>query len=198
MSVESLGMIEVRGYLGAVVAADAALKAADVDLQDVQITSGGLVTVLLRGDVSAVNASVDAGVSSIDQLGCLISQHVISRLDGQVDKMTTPPKAPNPTPQSKVEKEEKVTTQKVAKDEKPQESAPKVTKDQPSVTHKDKNEVKPNWVTSKEKLETMKVTELRHQAYQMNLQTMSKAQIMRSNKNSLIKAILSDLERRHK
>lgn len=191
MSVESLGMIEVRGFLGAVVAADAALKAADVELQDVQITSGGLVTVLLRGDVSAVNASVDAGVSSIDQLGCLISQHVISRLDGQVDEMTTPPKGPTEKPKP-VKTEEKPSTPNVAK-------APSadVTKDnEADDVQETKNMPQPGWVTSEAKLEKMKVTELRHQAYQMDLQTMSKAQIKTANKNSLIKAILSDIERR--
>lgn len=192
MSVESLGMIEVRGYLGAVVAADAALKAADVDLQDVQITSGGLTTVLLRGDVSAVNASVDAGVSSIDQLGCLISQHVISRLDGQVDEMTTPPK--NPTDDS-----DKNADTSNAEETDNDDSKKSLTKNVSAANDlAKKDEIKPNWVTSREKLEKMKVTELRHQAYQMNLQTMSKAQIKMGSKNNLIKAILSDIERRRK
>ena len=183
MSVESLGMIEVRGFLGAVVAADAALKAADVDLQDVQITSGGLVTVLLRGDVSAVNASVDAGVSSIGQLGCLISHHVISRLDGQVDKMTTPPQPPKDEHDSG-QKEKNSLQQDTSNNQ----LADGVKKQDDITNH--------TWVTSKEKLEKMKVTELRHQAYQMNLQTMSKAQSKMGSKNNLIKAILSDIERR--
>lgn len=186
MSVESLGMIEVRGFLGAVVAADAALKAADVNLQDVQITSGGLVTVLLRGDVSAVNASVDAGVSSIDQLGCLISQHVISRLDGQVDEMTTPPKGPTEE-QKSGEIEENPSSADVSKAN---------TATASDNAQKTKDTLKPDWITSKEELEKMKVTELRRQAYQMNLQMMSKTQIKRGSKNSLIKAILSDIERR--
>ncbi|WP_054732711.1 BMC domain-containing protein [Secundilactobacillus similis] len=87
MAVESLGMIEVRGFLGAVVAADAALKAANVQLSDMPITRGGLVTVLLTGDVAAVNASVDAGVAIIEDFNCLISQHVIARMDNQTAVM---------------------------------------------------------------------------------------------------------------
>lgn len=96
MAVESLGMIEVRGFLGAVVAADAALKAANVDLQDATITRGGLVTVLLIGDVAAVNAAVDAGVSSIENMGCLISNYVIARMDEQTNQMTIPPAPKGP------------------------------------------------------------------------------------------------------
>lgn len=172
MSAESLGMIEVRGYLGAVVAADAALKAADVELQSVQIISGGLVTVLLRGDVSAVNASVDAGVASIGELDCLVSQRVIPRLDMQVNGLTSPKK-------------------KVA-------SYPKATEKVEVKSGEPSKKLDSNWATSKEQLEKMKVTELRHQAYQMNLATMSKAQIKMSNKERLITAILSDIERRNR
>lgn len=96
MTVESLGMIEVKGFLGAVVVADAALKAAEVDLRDLRITRGGLVTVLLTGDVAAVNAGVDAGIASIDQFDCLISEHVIARMDGQTNAMVQ-----SPTPELK-------------------------------------------------------------------------------------------------
>ena len=68
MAIESLGMIEVKGFLGAVVSADAALKASDVSLLDLEITRGGLVTVLLIGDVAAVNAAVDAGNRTLNSI----------------------------------------------------------------------------------------------------------------------------------
>lgn len=104
MAVESLGMIEVRGFLGAVVAADAALKAANVQLSDMPITRGGLVTVLLTGDVAAVNASVDAGVASIEDFNCLISQHVIARMDHQTAVMARPPLPDDPDPKPEASK----------------------------------------------------------------------------------------------
>lgn len=104
MAVESLGMIEVRGFLGAVVAADAALKAANVQLSDMPITRGGLVTVLLTGDVAAVNASVDAGVASIEDFNCLISQHVIARMDNQTAVMAQPPLPDDPDPKPEAPK----------------------------------------------------------------------------------------------
>lgn len=77
---EALGLIEVTGFLGAVVAADTCLKAANVELIRCEVIKGGLTTVELTGDVGAVNAAVEAGKAATESLGCLISSHVIARL----------------------------------------------------------------------------------------------------------------------
>ena len=77
----ALGMIETRGLLGAIEAADAALKSASVSLIGTRKAGGGLVTVLLSGDVAAVRSAVDAASASLSRLGIGFSAHVIPRLD---------------------------------------------------------------------------------------------------------------------
>ena len=79
MAKEALGMIETRGYVGAVEAADAMVKAAQVELVGKQQVGGGLVTVLVRGDVGAVKAATDAGAAAASKIGELICVHVIPR-----------------------------------------------------------------------------------------------------------------------
>ena len=76
---ESLGMVETKGYVGAVEASDAMVKAAGVTLaKQVQI-GGGLVTVLVKGDVGSVKAAVEAGADAAKRVGELICAHVIAR-----------------------------------------------------------------------------------------------------------------------
>ena len=76
---ESLGLIETRGYVGNVEATDAMIKAANVDLvKQVQI-GGGLLTVLVKGDVGSVKAAVDAGAAAAARVGELVGAHVIAR-----------------------------------------------------------------------------------------------------------------------
>ncbi len=76
---EALGMIETKGLVGSIVAADAMLKAANVVLTGRTFVGGGLVTVTVRGDVGAVKAAVDAGASAAGRVGELVSVHVIPR-----------------------------------------------------------------------------------------------------------------------
>ena len=72
-------MIEVYGYLAAVEALDSALKAANVSLTDVVKVRGGLVTVMVEGDVGAVKAAVDASAAAAGRVGTVVSVHVIPR-----------------------------------------------------------------------------------------------------------------------
>ncbi len=76
---EALGMIETKGYVGAVEASDAMVKAANVSLVKTIPIGGGLITVLARGDVGSVKAAVDAGAKAAGKVGELISSHVIAR-----------------------------------------------------------------------------------------------------------------------
>ncbi len=73
----ALGMIESRGLLPAIEAADASLKAANVTLTNVEKVGGGLVTIFLRGDVAAVKAATDAGAAAARKVGELLSVHII-------------------------------------------------------------------------------------------------------------------------
>ena len=82
---EALGMIETRGLVGAIEAADAMVKAANVRLIGKEHVGGGLVTVMVRGDVGAVKASVEAGGAAAKRVGELISVHVIPRPPGDVE-----------------------------------------------------------------------------------------------------------------
>ena len=76
---QALGLIETKGYVGNVEAADAMAKAADVSiLKQVQI-GGGFLTILVQGDVGSVKAAVDAGAEAADKVGELVGSHVIAR-----------------------------------------------------------------------------------------------------------------------
>ena len=79
MTQEALGMVETKGLVGAIEAADAMLKAANVELVGNEKIGSGLVTVMVRGDVGAVKAAVDAGAAAAERVGVVISTHVIPR-----------------------------------------------------------------------------------------------------------------------
>ncbi len=81
----ALGMIETKGLVGAVEAADAMAKAANVKLIGKVHVGGGLVTVMVRGDVGAVKASVDAGAAAAESIGELVSVHVIPRPHSDIE-----------------------------------------------------------------------------------------------------------------
>ena len=81
----SLGMIETKGLVGAIEASDAMVKAANVQLVGKEQVGGGLVTVMVRGDVGAVKAATDAGAAAAEKVGELISVHVIPRPHAEVD-----------------------------------------------------------------------------------------------------------------
>lgn len=87
----ALGLVEVKGYLGAVAAADAALKAASVTCIGVEIIKGGLVTVKLDGDVGAVQAAVEAGAEMAKQLDVLVTRHVIARMHEETAALVAGP-----------------------------------------------------------------------------------------------------------
>nr|7MMX_A Chain A, Propanediol utilization protein PduA [Streptococcus intermedius SK54 = ATCC 27335]7MMX_B Chain B, Propanediol utilization protein PduA [Streptococcus intermedius SK54 = ATCC 27335]7MMX_C Chain C, Propanediol utilization protein PduA [Streptococcus intermedius SK54 = ATCC 27335]7MMX_D Chain D, Propanediol utilization protein PduA [Streptococcus intermedius SK54 = ATCC 27335]7MMX_E Chain E, Propanediol utilization protein PduA [Streptococcus intermedius SK54 = ATCC 27335]7MMX_F Chain len=79
MNSEALGMIETKGLVGSIEAADAMVDAANVTLIGKEHVGGGLVTVLVRGDVGAVKAATDAGAAAAQRVGELVSVHVIPR-----------------------------------------------------------------------------------------------------------------------
>jgi len=85
MSMQALGMIETKGLVGAIEAADAMVKAANVVLVGKEHIGGGLVTVMVRGDVGAVKAATDAGACATEKVGELVSVHVIPRPHGDVE-----------------------------------------------------------------------------------------------------------------
>ena len=108
MNGEAMGLIETRGLVGAIEAADAMVKAANVELISKDYVGGGLVTVSVTGDVGAVKAAVDAGADAAKKVGEVVSVHIIPRPHEELEKLkskkfirsgrgTIPkPKAPKP------------------------------------------------------------------------------------------------------
>lgn len=87
ITMEALGMIETRGLTASIEAADAMTKAANVTLVGTEKIGSGLVSVIVRGDVGAVKAAVEAGASAASRLGELVAQHVIPRPHSDVEKI---------------------------------------------------------------------------------------------------------------
>ena len=87
MSSEALGLVETRGLIGSVEAADAMVKAANVVLIGKEYIGAGYVTVMVRGDVGAVKAATDAGAAAARRVGELVSVHVIARPHQEVEKI---------------------------------------------------------------------------------------------------------------
>ena len=87
MPLEALGMVETKGFVGAVEAADAMVKAANVQLLGKEYIGAGYVTVFVRGDVGAVKAATDAGAAAARRVGELISVHVIPRPHQEVERV---------------------------------------------------------------------------------------------------------------
>ena len=85
MNTNSLGMIETKGLIGAIEAAEAMVKSANVQLVGKEQVGGGLGTVMVRGDVGAVKAATDAGAAAAVKAGELVSVHVIARPHSEVD-----------------------------------------------------------------------------------------------------------------
>jgi len=91
---EALGMIETKGLVGAIEAADAMVKSANVILVGYEKIGSGLVTVMVRGDVGAVKAAADAGVAAARNVGEVVSVHVIPRPHADVEKILPTVKEP--------------------------------------------------------------------------------------------------------
>ena len=87
MSNEALGMVETKGLVGAIEAADAMTKAANVALIGYEKIGSGLVTVMVRGDVGAVKAAVESGAAAATRLGEIVATHVIPRPHTDVEKI---------------------------------------------------------------------------------------------------------------
>ncbi len=87
MASEALGLVETKGFIGSVEAADAMVKAANVQLIGKEYIGAGYVTVMVRGDVGAVKAATDAGAAAARRVGELVSVHVIPRPHSEVERI---------------------------------------------------------------------------------------------------------------
>lgn len=96
MAADALGMIETKGLIGSIEAADAMAKAANVVLVGKEYIGAGYVTVMVRGDVGAVKAATDAGAAAARRVGELVSVHVIPRPHSEVERILPKPKDSSP------------------------------------------------------------------------------------------------------
>ncbi len=89
MANQAIGMIETRGYVPALAAADAMVKAANVEIVSKNEVGGGLVSVVVKGDVGAVKAATEAGAEAANQIGEVVAVHVIPRPHGDLGQQFT-------------------------------------------------------------------------------------------------------------
>lgn len=211
---KALGLIEVRGFLGAVVVADAALKAANVSLLNVETVKSGLNTVQLVGDVSAVRSAVEAAVEIAQDQPYYLHSHVIARLDSQTDSILNPIRKEENKEFPKVESVS-LKEEGVLESLDPVEEAEVITEPLQSaidevvvedivsgVEDAIVEEIVSDIVTeeeisterkqkySEEELNKFKVVELRSIAYRENKINLSKKEIKFANKQLLIQALL--------
>lgn len=100
--INALGLIEVRGFVTAIEAADAMLKSANVRLMRQYETSPGLISLVVEGDIASCRAAVDAGVAAAARLGEIVSRQEIGRPDPDIEQMVLTMLAPQPKPAVKV------------------------------------------------------------------------------------------------
>ena len=178
-NMQALGMIEVYGYLTAVEALDSALKAANVSRLGVEKVRGGLVTVLVEGDVGAVKAAMDASTAAAERVGTVISVHVIPRPADDVTRMLKGGKEPEePTPPEPEKPSELEISSEPDTLPEPESEAVKA----------EEGEKAPQDVTVEE-MQTMGVDALRRLARALEIKNMTRAEIRFAKKQELIQKI---------
>lgn len=196
---KALGMIEVYGYLTAVEALDSALKAANVTRLDVVKVRGGLVTVLVEGDVGAVKAAMDASAAAAERIGTVVSVHVIPRPASDVERMLKGPGGgPKTEPEEPEEPEPKGPEPEERKAEEPEPEpepeAPEPEKPaQAAMPEPAEPERKPEAgkaaAVTPEEMKAMSVDGLRRLARELEIPSMTRAEIRYAKKQELIQKI---------
>lgn len=192
---KALGMIEVYGKLAAVEALDSALKAANVELVDVTRVGGGLVTVMIAGDVGATKAAVDAAEASAARVGRVISVHVIPRPSEDVGHMVAGneqnKKETNDELQVEMEeqKETIIEDKELEGTSETEESIKEVTQPENLTEIQQKENV-----ITKESLQNMTVANLRSLARQLEITNMTRKQIRFATKEELVRSISEFME----
>lgn len=220
---KALGMIEVYGYLTAVEALDSALKAANVTRLDVVKVRGGLVTVLVEGDVGAVKAAMDASAAAAERIGTVVSVHVIPRPASDVERMlkgpgggpkTEPPKAEpepkEPEPKGPEPEERKAEQPKAEQPEADLEPGTSEPEEEPEAPEPEKPaqavmpepaepEEKPEAgkavAVTPEEMKAMSVDGLRRLARELEIPSMTRAEIRYAKKQELIQKITEFIDR---
>lgn len=215
---KALGMIEVYGYLTAVEALDSALKAANVTRLDVVKVRGGLVTVLVEGDVGAVKAAMDASAAAAERIGTVVSVHVIPRPASDVERMLKGPDGGSKADPPKAEPEPKEPEPEELKAEEPKAEQPEADlepgtsepEEEPEAPEPEKPaqaampepaepERKPEAgkaaAVTPEEMKAMSVDGLRRLARELEIPSMTRAEIRYAKKQELIQKITEFIDR---
>jgi microcompartment protein CcmL/EutN len=181
----ALGLIETRGLIGAIEAADAAVKAADVELIGRERADAGLMTIKLKGDVAAVRAAVDAGAAAAQRVGELVSVHVIPRPDDDVEILIYPPpgqtkEKPSAAPHTAPRQPSPAAPRKA-----PEQASPEPVEEEPIVLPTGDEQ------SYRSGLEGLTVHELRRYARGLEGLPIIGRQISRANREELIEIIMN-------
>lgn len=202
----ALGMIETKGLVGSIEAADAMLKAANVELACKTHVGGGLVTVMVRGDVGAVKAAVDAGAAAAERVGELVSVHVIPRPADEVEHIIDPlvPDPPEPAPDPVPEPEAEEEAEPEAEPEPESEPQPEPEPEHEPAEESPEEEEDPEEEAearaaeleslTEESMQHMTVARLRAVARALGKTGMSRREIRFAKKEELIARILETQE----
>lgn len=190
MRSQALGLIEVYGYIAAIVAADSAVKSANVELVAVEKVKGGLVTVILSGDVGAVKAAVESGEESARRMGNYKSSHVIPRPVDEVSQMLlkTPIKIEEELENVATIEEETLSFVEPAKETDLEELQAEVPSEEAQTAETPSDQLL-------EGLDCMTVVELRKIARSLKMGTMTNKNIKYARKKDLIEEITRFYER---
>ena len=198
---KALGMIETRGLVAAIEAADAMVNAANVTLTNKEHIGGGLVTVMVRGDVGAVKAATDAGAAAAERVGELVSVHVIARPHEELEDIL------GPTPTA-VPADHPVSPRKPDQEPAREEEAPAASPRQEASASEEAEAAKEAPAggdaetplsledLSPENLANMTVVKLRSVARHLDVDNMTRKEIRFANKEDLLRAITEFLQRK--
>lgn len=192
---KALGLIELLGYVPAVVALDTALKAAEVSFQQISKIDKGIVSLTITGDVAAVQAAMDAAAAAAEQVGQVLYVHVIPRPHDEVDTMLNPPpaapQAPDHQPPSAPDTSDGAdgdTVEEIPQEDDEQDDFA----DEMAEVTVDLEALKEN--LTPELLEGMTVKELRSIARDLNITNMTRKEIRFGKKEDLVASICKYLE----
>ncbi|ARC85458.1 BMC domain protein [Clostridium argentinense CDC 2741] len=209
MKESTLGLLETYGFVGAVEGLDVALKSANVKLVSCEFVTGGIVTILITGDVASVKASIEAASVAVDRLGSLRNGHVIARAEESVWNILDGKKKDSSKKTDEISVSDKILTTKVESEnadndvkdtvdsieEEKLDTVDEIQESEDdSIAIEDKKDIKLRF-ENREELEALKVPELRTIARELkerkNL-SLTKKQIKFSKKDQLIEAILKE------
>lgn len=193
----ALGLIETRGLVGAIEAADAAVKSADVQLIGKERAEAGLITIKIIGDVAAVRAAVDAGAAAAQRVGELVSVHVIPRPDDELEILIYTPAGQQK--ERRIEESPRLAkAQRRTPEPRPRRITAPVQKPEPAAKEQpvpvrpapDEQMLSDDEQEYKKQLEGLSVHALRHYARSVKGLSIFGRQISRANREELIAELL--------